>query len=124
VQSSLHWVNLRILLPYGAYKLTSVSPQPRSKKEAQDTIEQLQARTPRVGWSTFVSDVVAIPLQHVTEEGTGDNEVVQQVNLAANATANAIANPPANAAANTAGNVANNAANAAGAQQNAAANAG
>jgi hypothetical protein len=51
------------------------------------------------------------PLQLVAEEGRGENEVVQLVNLAANAATN----PPANAAANAAGNVANNAANTAGA---------
>jgi hypothetical protein len=48
----------------------------------------------------------------VAEEGRGENEVVQPVNLAANAIVNAPANPTANALANTpvntAGNIVNN----------------
>jgi hypothetical protein len=44
----------------------------------------------------------------LAEEGRGENEVVQSVNLATNAAANAAANPPANTTANVVGNVANN----------------
>jgi TRAP-type uncharacterized transport system fused permease subunit len=40
----------------------------------------------------------------MAEEGRGENEVVQPVNLAANAAANAAANPPTNTTANAAGN--------------------
>jgi hypothetical protein len=65
-------------------------------------------------------------LEPVSEEGRGENEVVQPVNPAANAAANAPANPaanaPANAPANVAGNVVNNAANAANVQGNVAPN--
>jgi hypothetical protein len=32
-----------------------------SKKEAQDTADQLQDPTPRVGWSTPTSDVTTVP---------------------------------------------------------------
>jgi hypothetical protein len=53
----------------------------------------------------------------VSEEGRGENEVIQPANPAANAAANALTNPaanaPANALANAAGNAANNVANAA-----------
>jgi hypothetical protein len=59
----------------------------------------------------------------VAEEGIGENEVVQPVNLAANAAANTAAKPIANAATNAAGNVDNNPTNVVGAQQNVAANA-
>jgi hypothetical protein len=66
------------------------------------------------------------PLDPVAEEGQGENEVAQPVNLAANAAANALANPAANAPANdpadAAGNVVNNAANATNIQANVAPN--
>jgi hypothetical protein len=62
----------------------------------------------------------------VSEEGRGENEVVQPVNPAANVAANAPANPganaPANDPANATGNVANNTANTANVQGNTAKN--
>jgi hypothetical protein len=49
----------------------------------------------------------------VAEEGGGENEVVQPVNIVANTAAN----PATNVAGHAAGNAVNNAANATGAQQ-------
>jgi hypothetical protein len=50
-------------LQYGAYRLTSASPPPRSKKEVQDTADQLQASTLGVGHSNLVNDIAAtVPL--------------------------------------------------------------
>jgi hypothetical protein len=58
----------------------------------------------------------------VAEEGRGENEVAQPVNLVTNAAANAPANPvanaPANDLANATGNIVNNAANADNVQAN------
>jgi hypothetical protein len=61
------------------------------------------------------------PLQPVAEEGRGENEVVQSVNLAANVATNAAANTMGNAPRNAQNNVANTTR---AQQQNAAANVG
>jgi hypothetical protein len=54
---------LRILLQYGISKLTFASPPPKSKKEALDTIDRLQALTPGAGQNIHASDAVAtVPL--------------------------------------------------------------
>jgi hypothetical protein len=51
---------LRILLQYGAYKLTSASLPRRSKKGVQDTACQLQAPTPGVGQTDLVGIVTTM----------------------------------------------------------------
>jgi hypothetical protein len=56
------WVNLRILLQHGAYRLTSALSPPRSKKGVQDIANQLQAPTLGVGQSDLVIDATTMPL--------------------------------------------------------------
>jgi hypothetical protein len=54
---------LRILLRYGVSKLTSASPLLKSKKEALDIEDRLQALTPGADQNIHASDVVAtVPL--------------------------------------------------------------
>jgi hypothetical protein len=119
------WDNLEILLQLDDYKLTSVSPPPRLKKEVHDTTDRPRDPTLGVGRRdpAIVTTTTTLLFRPWLKRG-GENEVVQPLNPAANATANPIGNA-ANAAGNLAGNNANNAANTAGAQQqNAAGNIG
>jgi hypothetical protein len=92
-----------------------VSPLPRSKKEAQDTVDPQQVLILGVSEHPHHRHCSHGLLEPVAEEGRGENEVVQPVNPTTNAAANAPANPavnaPANALANATGNVANNTAN-------------
>jgi hypothetical protein len=53
-------VNLRTLLQYGVFKHISALSPLRSKKEALDTADRLQALTPEAGQNIFTSNVVAM----------------------------------------------------------------
>jgi hypothetical protein len=48
---------LRTLLQYGVFKIISASPPLRSKKEALDTVDQLQALTPGADQNILASDI-------------------------------------------------------------------
>jgi hypothetical protein len=54
---------LRILLQYDVFKLISASPPLKSKKEALDTVDLLQAVTPGEDQNTLARDVkTMVPL--------------------------------------------------------------
>jgi hypothetical protein len=51
---------LRTLLQYCVFKLIFVSSPLRSKKEALDTVDRLQALTPGAGQKILTRDIVAM----------------------------------------------------------------